>query len=300
MTGWGSGSSSAAAPSATSIVRNTTNANGGAGHLRRGRGAARPRQRAHRNTASDNGSDGITRRQGRPHADRERDARQPRLGHQRRRPELHGSGNVAEGNGQVGDCLGIVCSLLDVTPPETKIDSGPDAVTSGSTAPSTFSADEPASFECCARRRRVRAVFVARRVQRARRGRPPGPGPRDRRGRQHRPDARFVRVDDRPDAARDHDLRRPGRGHGEHFGRVHVLGRQVPRRSSARSTVPRSSHVRRRPSTAISPRASTGSQVRASDRPATPTRRPRRTRGRSSRTRTSSRPRPASTAARTR
>ena len=36
----------------------------------------------------------------------------------------------------------------DVTAPDTSIDSGPDAITASTTAEFTFSADEPASFEC--------------------------------------------------------------------------------------------------------------------------------------------------------
>ena len=99
-----------------------------------------------------------------------------------------------------------------------------------------FSSEAGATLRVLARRRRLRALHLARRVHRPRRGRPHVRRPRDRRGRQHRREPGDARLDDRPAAGHD-DRLRPGGPDGEHDRDVPLSARATPApRSSARST----------------------------------------------------------------
>ena len=101
-------------------------------------------------------------------------------------------------------------------PPDTTIDSGPDATTVATSATFTFSANEPGvTFECCLDGGCLRAVHVATGVHRTRRRRPHVRGPRHRRRDPHRPDAGDLRVDHlRATSSRRRELR-PG-DHDQH------------------------------------------------------------------------------------
>ena len=96
----------------------------------------------------------------------------------------------------------------DTTPPETRILSGPPAVTIDTVAPFTFRRRGRLHLRMLARRRAVRRVRVARGVQRRGAGRPRAPGRRHRPRRQRRPDAGRLQLD-RRGRARDGDRLRP-------------------------------------------------------------------------------------------
>ena len=98
---------------------------------------------------------------------------------------------------------------VDLTAPETTIDSGPPAVTNATSASFTFSSDEPAAPSSAASTARPSPPAPAPRATRPRRGRAHVRGPRDRPGRQHRRQPRPAHLDRRLNARRtDDQLRR--------------------------------------------------------------------------------------------
>ncbi|HSF98967.1 MAG TPA: right-handed parallel beta-helix repeat-containing protein, partial [Ornithinibacter sp.] len=133
---------------ANRLVLNTANGNGAQGIYLSDEAPLASGNELYRNTANDNGADGITVAKGGHTLTANVALRNRGWG-------ISASGvndaarNMAEGNLQTRQCQGVPCGPLDVTPPETTIDDGPDASTSSDIATFTFSADEPSTTFVC-------------------------------------------------------------------------------------------------------------------------------------------------------
>ena len=171
--------------------------------------------------------------------------------------------------------------MVDTAPPNTTITGGPIGLDQLDTTRDVHvHVERDAARRSSARSTAPRSAACPRQLHRALvAGLAHVPGARHRRRRQHRPDARLAHAGrSTPSRPTRRSTRRPDR-RGELDQRdVHVhLDRGAARRSSARSTAPRSAPAR--PATPACRRARTRSRSAPSTPPATPTRRPPRARG---------------------
>ena len=105
---------------------------------------------------------------------------------------------------------------IDRTVPATTIDSAPSDPSASTSASFAFSASEPAAgFECRLDGGAWERLLEPAGLHRARRGQPHLPRPRDRRGRQRRPDPGGLRLDGRHGRPADDDRRGPERSERE-------------------------------------------------------------------------------------
>ncbi len=113
---------------------------------------------------------------------------------------------------------------IDLTPPETAVDSGPADPTNATSATLAFSAADGVSFECRLDDAAFSLCASPESLTGSGRGRARLRRARDRRRRQRRPGPGPVLVDGRPDRAGDGDRLGPGRPDEQDGGELRLLG----------------------------------------------------------------------------
>ncbi len=133
---------------ANRLVLNTANGNAAQGIYLSDEAPLASGNELYRNTANDNGADGITIAKG-GHTVTANVALRNRGWGISATGVNASARNMAEGNLQARQCQGVACGPVDVVPPETTIDDGPDAATSSSSAVFAFTSNEPFSTFLC-------------------------------------------------------------------------------------------------------------------------------------------------------